>query len=75
VDQARRDEIEHRWQEINGKIADAERTGESPIMGVDADFYCGQLLDELEELEYELGIAHFQDLPSRIPRRTCPVGA
>lgn len=49
VNHARRDEIERRWQEINRKFADTERTGESPIAGVDAEFYCGQLLDELEE--------------------------
>jgi hypothetical protein len=59
MDQARRDQIECRWQEIHRKLADAERTGESPIPSVDATFYCGQLLEELDELEYELGIEYF----------------
>ena len=56
MDQERRDQIEHRWQEIYRKIAEAERTGESPLPGLDAEFYCGQLLEELDELEFELGV-------------------
>jgi hypothetical protein len=61
VDQQRRDQIELRWQEIYSKIAEAERTGESPLTGVDAAFYCGQLLEELDELEFELGLAYFEE--------------
>ncbi len=61
MDQSRRDEIERRWQDINRKIAEAERTDVSPIAGVDVEFYCGQLLNELEELEYELGQAYIAD--------------
>jgi hypothetical protein len=61
VDQQRRDQIERRWQEIYRKIAEAERTGESPLTGVDAEFYCDQLLEELDELEFELGLAYFEE--------------
>ncbi len=64
MDQQRRDQIERRWQEIYRKIAEAERTGESPLTGVDAAFYCDQLLEELDELEFELGLA---DLEERRP--------
>ena len=61
MDEQRRHQIEHRWQEIYRKIAEAERTGESPLTGVDAAFYCGQLLEELDELEFELGLAYFEE--------------
>ena len=61
MDQQRRDQIERRWQEIYRKIAEAERTGESPLPGLDAEFYCGQLLEELDELEFELGVAYFEE--------------
>lgn len=60
MDQNRRDQIERRWQEIYRKIVEAERTGESPLTGVDAEFYCDQLLEELDELEFELGLAYFE---------------
>jgi hypothetical protein len=60
VDRKRHEEIERRWQEIYRNIAEAERSGDSPLTGVDAELYCQQLLEELDELKLELGMAYFE---------------
>ena len=61
MDVARREAIEKRWQAIDEKLKAVRLTGKSPIEGVDAEFYSGQLLEELDEMEYELGLDYFED--------------
>ena len=52
-------EIELRFREINRKLEQLRETGVCPIVGVDPEFYQGQLLEELDEIEYGLGMAGF----------------
>lgn len=58
--ESRRQAIEERWQAIEAKLEALRLTGQSPIAGVDAEFYRGQLLEELDEFEHELGVAYFE---------------
>lgn len=59
----RRDAIHRRWQEIETKLEQVWLTGESPLPTVDAEFYQGQLLEELDELEYELVVDYLERRP------------
>lgn len=57
----RREQIEKRWREIDDRLADLAAGEPCPVPGVDVEFYRGELLLQLDELEYEIGVDYFKD--------------